>query len=566
MPAALHRLARRWIGAGALIATLATRPAVAAVTPAKTAIAQVTRVVDSQTRLLFDTPSTMMVKRLAPEPSAVAGRTYVTGTNETYWDIAEATLGDGSRWREILDANPALGNVDLVPSGTTLTIPGDDREVTVVKGDNLWKLAAVELKEADGHRPSNAEIVPYWRDVIETNVDELRSGDPDLIYPGETIDMPGIDGDVRAKAAGAEVTEPAPVSTPADAPVVVPTTVPVERTTMTTTPPAVAAVPSTAVADEPDDYEPFEIPWLKGLAITGVGGSAILAAWHRQRRRRIRAHRPGDPMPSLTDSDRDLISQLRGIAEDDRLAAIDTALRLLAAGTAEGDSMPGVTIARAGRHSVELLLDRPDVPTPKHFLRLDNHTIVANPGLSDDTISEAISGRVNPSPAMVVLGTDDIGSLLVDLEKTASLAIEAETIQEAEAIVTAILTQLSSQPWSGEIVVHTIGTTATIDPEERIIRHEDSDASDCGCGSAPTSTARRRGHFRDPFDRESLRTRPSRCSLRYSELGTVQRHACLRTLHVSRDRHLRSSASMPSRTALGVSYASTAEPPWSLPA
>ena len=65
MPAAVHRLARRWIGAGALIATLATRPAVAAVTPAKTAIAQVTRVVDSQTRLLFDTPSTTTVSSSA---------------------------------------------------------------------------------------------------------------------------------------------------------------------------------------------------------------------------------------------------------------------------------------------------------------------------------------------------------------------------------------------------------------------------------------------------------------------------------------------------------------------
>ena len=477
MPAAVHRLAGRWIGAGALIATLATRPAIAAVTPAKTAIAQVTRVVDAQTRLLFDTPSTTtIVKRAVPEPLAVAGRTYVTGTNETYWDIAEATLGDGSRWREILDANPALGNVDLVPSGTTLNVPGDDREVTVVKGDNLWRLAAVELKEAHGHRPSNAEIVPYWRDVIETNVDELRSGDPDLIYPGETIDMPGIDGDIRIKAAGAEVTEPAPVPRSADARVAVPTTLPVVRTTVTTTPLAVAATPSPVVVDDPDDYEPFEIPWLKGLAITGVAGSAILVAWHRQRRRRIRAHRAGDPMPSLTDSDRDLISQLRGIAEDDRLAAIDTALRLLAAGTADGESTPGVTIARAGRHSVELLLDRPDVPTSKHFLRLDNHTIVVNPGLTDDTISEAIDGRVNPSPAMVVLGTDDIGSLLVDLEKTAALAIEAETTQEADAIVTALLTQLASQPWSGDIVVHTTGTTATIDPEERITRHEDSDA------------------------------------------------------------------------------------------
>jgi hypothetical protein len=476
MPAAVHRLARRWIGAGALIATLATRPAVASVMPAKTAIAQVTRVVDTQTREPFDTPPTTLVKRAAPDPSTSSGRTYVTGTNETYWDIAEATLGDGTRWREILEANPALGSVDLVPSGTTLNIPGDSNEVTVVKGDNLWKLAATELKGAHGQRPSNAEIVPYWREVIETNVDELRSGDPDLIYPGETIELPRIEGDLRTEAAVADVTEAPPDSIPNQVPITTPTTVPAGRPPVTTNPFVVTAIPSTEVVDEPDDYEPFEIPWLKGLAITGVAGSVVLGAWHRQRRRRIRAHRPGDSMPTLTDNDRDLITQLRGIAEDDRLAAIDTTLRLLAARTADGESMPGVTIARAGRHSVELLLESADVPTPKHFLRLDNHTIVVNPGLPDDTIGGAINGQVNPSPAMVVLGTDDIGSLLVDLEKTAALAIEAETIQEAEAIVTALLTQLASQPWSADIAVHTIGTAATIDPETRTTRHEESDA------------------------------------------------------------------------------------------
>ena len=477
MPAAVHRLARRWIGAGALIATLATRPAVASVMPATTAIAQVTRVVDTQTREPFDTPPTTLVKRAAPDPSTTRGRTYVTGANETYWDVAEATLGDGTRWREILEANPVLGSVDLVPSGTTLNIPGDTNEVTVVKGDNLWKLAATELKGAHGQRPSNAEIVPYWREVIETNVDELRSGDPDLIYTGETIELPRIDGDLRTEAAVADTTEAPPDLIPNDVPVTTtPTTALAAQPPVTTKPFVVASTPSMEVVDEPDDYEPFEIPWLKGLAITGVAGSVILGAWHRQRRRRIWAHRPGDPMPTLTDNDRDLISQLRGIAEDDRLAAIDTALRLLVAGAAEGESMPGVTIARAGRHSVELLLDKHDGPTPKHFLRLDNHTIVVNPGLPDDIIGGAIIGQVNPSPAMVVLGTDDIGSLLVDLEKTAALAIEAETTREAEAIVTALLTQLASQPWSADNAVHTIGTAATIDPEARTTRHEESDA------------------------------------------------------------------------------------------
>ncbi len=38
--------------------------------------------------------------------------------------------------------------------------------------------------------PANSEISPYWRLVIDENLDNLRSGDPDLIYPGEVIELP----------------------------------------------------------------------------------------------------------------------------------------------------------------------------------------------------------------------------------------------------------------------------------------------------------------------------------------------------------------------------------------
>lgn len=63
-------------------------------------------------------------------------------------------------------------------------------KVIVVKGDHLWKISKRHLEARIQRPPANAEISPYWRDVIEHNVDDLRSGDPDLIYPGEVIEMP----------------------------------------------------------------------------------------------------------------------------------------------------------------------------------------------------------------------------------------------------------------------------------------------------------------------------------------------------------------------------------------
>ncbi|HEU4894777.1 MAG TPA: hypothetical protein VFT85_02975 [Acidimicrobiia bacterium] len=58
--------------------------------------------------------------------------------------------------------------------------------VIVEKGDHLWKISAEHL----GDGASDGEIAPFWREVVEVNTPRLRSGDPDLIYPGETVELP----------------------------------------------------------------------------------------------------------------------------------------------------------------------------------------------------------------------------------------------------------------------------------------------------------------------------------------------------------------------------------------
>jgi len=61
-------------------------------------------------------------------------------------------------------------------------------EVVVQRGDHLWKISARHLQS---HAPDQP-VAGYWLDVIDDNVAHLRSGDPDLIYPGEVISMPEI--------------------------------------------------------------------------------------------------------------------------------------------------------------------------------------------------------------------------------------------------------------------------------------------------------------------------------------------------------------------------------------
>lgn len=68
--------------------------------------------------------------------------------------------------------------------------PAENSSVTVLPGDHLWKISARHLDEED----HEIDVAPYWREVIDENTPRLRSGDPDLIYPGEVIELPEISG------------------------------------------------------------------------------------------------------------------------------------------------------------------------------------------------------------------------------------------------------------------------------------------------------------------------------------------------------------------------------------
>lgn len=73
----------------------------------------------------------------------------------------------------------------------SLTAPRASRlEVVIAPGDNLWQLAERRLGETSHPAPSSAEIAAYWRRVVEENRRRIRSGDPDLIYPGEVVVLP----------------------------------------------------------------------------------------------------------------------------------------------------------------------------------------------------------------------------------------------------------------------------------------------------------------------------------------------------------------------------------------
>ncbi|MFP3881918.1 MAG: LysM peptidoglycan-binding domain-containing protein [Actinomycetota bacterium] len=65
-------------------------------------------------------------------------------------------------------------------------------------GDHLWKIAGQHLRIVLDRPPTRDEHARYWLEVIEAARPVIRSGDPDLIYPGEEIPLPPtLDAGVR---------------------------------------------------------------------------------------------------------------------------------------------------------------------------------------------------------------------------------------------------------------------------------------------------------------------------------------------------------------------------------
>lgn len=74
------------------------------------------------------------------ETVAASGRTHKVGKGENLWKIAERTLGDGKRWKEIAALNPSvnpdklvLGQVLKLPAGSTGAAPSAGTRVAAKK-------------------------------------------------------------------------------------------------------------------------------------------------------------------------------------------------------------------------------------------------------------------------------------------------------------------------------------------------------------------------------------------------------------------------------------------------
>ena len=184
------------VGVGST-ALLGSHAATAAPTTPLAPVAQVTNHAPSAD--LQASPAATPAEAAAPDATDRGAGTprVVSEKGDTLWGLAEAHLGDGFRWQEIAELNKGR----VMPDGRTfnnprsiepgwelllpadaINLPGDQTpanpgQTVVEPGDTLSGISA----ETD---------IENWRDLYAANKDVIGDN-PDLIYPGQVLVLPG---------------------------------------------------------------------------------------------------------------------------------------------------------------------------------------------------------------------------------------------------------------------------------------------------------------------------------------------------------------------------------------
>lgn len=94
------------------------------------------------------------------------------------------------------DPAPTVAPVTPIDSGHAgsepLAAPVTRTETwTVAPGDHLWSIAERTLATSLGRTPTEDEVVPYWRALIDENRHAFADPqNPDLIYAGQVLTLP----------------------------------------------------------------------------------------------------------------------------------------------------------------------------------------------------------------------------------------------------------------------------------------------------------------------------------------------------------------------------------------
>jgi len=133
----------------------------------------------------FVAPTTQPTPEAPAFSNAAAPRSVIVRYGDSLWKLAQINLGDGHRWHELAAINPGIINPQHIVPGTPLNIAAtapiapttpSDSNVTVRKGDSLWKIAQKKLGFGG-----------FWGCIAKANP-VIR--DANRIYSGQVLTVP----------------------------------------------------------------------------------------------------------------------------------------------------------------------------------------------------------------------------------------------------------------------------------------------------------------------------------------------------------------------------------------
>lgn len=464
-------------------------------------------------------------------------RHTVTKATELPWDLAEEYLGDGKRWKDISALNPDIPQIadgdQYLPLGAVIKLPADARpiapatsptpsqapdatqvpdqpprnephqqpwtangstethdrdrpeRVTVREGDSLWSIA-------DAHGDPNDWPAIYDANKGEPTPDGGTFDDPDLIYPGQILDLPHTDADDRSNA---ETAVPAPRDQGGKdkpVPTATPDTEPskdaqADKTTLpaATPSPDRTAAPTTQGADREKapvaaPREEAETALAPAAVWAGAGALAAALVGTLTTRRMIqqRRRRPGRRIPMPQGRAAATEQGLRSAQHPTGFDLLRTALRSLSLNLATaGRELPAIDAVVLHEAKVELHLAEDTVPMKPFSAMAGRKDLwicpASSPDLADD---EQLKNADFPYPALVSIGWDGAGHLvLIDIERVGVLNLAGDP-HHAQHVLQAIAVELASTPLPGHLEITTLaGAAPGLDQAapERVVRIDD---------------------------------------------------------------------------------------------
>ncbi|MFE4258248.1 LysM peptidoglycan-binding domain-containing protein [Streptomyces sp. NPDC056883] len=468
--------------------------------------------------------------------AAPAPKHTVSSSTELPWDLAEQYLGDGKRWKDIAALNPTIPELvagdQYLPQGVVLTLPADahpagpaaahtppspgEQSAPAAAGPSAAVPAAGTTETvqpadtlsdiADRHGEADD-----WPALFEANRGKPQPGggtftDPDLIYPGQVLDLPQswtttpppTTAEVPAKppAADTDTHTPSPgTDEPSDQaqqpapPSATPATPPPSSAAPSTPAPVASPTPTTphhetpeATVAEDEDSDtalPAAVFMGAGALAAALVGTLTVRRILQQRRRR-----PGRRIAMPSGRAAETEQQLRAAQHPTGFALLDRALRSLAlnlAGT--GRDLPAIEAVVVHDTKIELHLAHDSAPMKPFTAAVARQSLwtcsASSPHLADD---DALKTAEVPYPALVSLGWDTAGHLvMVDLEHIGILHLGGDA-DFAQHVLQAIAVELASTPLPGHLEVTTYADAAagleTAVPERVVRASSLSEAAD----------------------------------------------------------------------------------------